>query len=248
MDMNDLHPDGLSPNQIECTNCGEPIDLSLTQCPHCGMYIYPLEGEEQHWEESQDQQPPTKIGLLAHSVGLLMGSGLTAILISVLSYIAVRSLVLTQDNATSILIAISSCILFGSLIGGYLAGRFARTRFLLHGLLTGAFNLVALMLLSIREFGSLLSWMWLVPAGGLSLAVGYAGARLALRHMREELVKELFTPVLDQADLYSDLLEKVRFDHQTAERLIEHERGRTPEASRTTLIQNAIRRWERDNR
>ena len=246
--MNHLGSDGLGPNRIECTNCGEPFDLSWTQCPHCGMDVYPLEGDEQPWEGSQDHQPPTKFGLLAHAIGLVLACGLTAIMISVLSYIFIRSLVLTQENLVAINIAISSCMLLGSLVGGYLAGRFARTRFVLHGIYVGVINSFILLPLIAREYGSLPSLVWLLLIGALSLLAGYAGARLALSQMREALVDELFTPVLDQADLYSDLLEKVRFDHRTAERLIEFERKRTPEASRVTLIQNAIRRWERDNR
>ena len=246
--MNHQQADGLEPNQIECTNCGEPFDLALTRCPHCDMVIYPLEGDEQQWEDSQDQRAPTKIGLLAHAVGLVIAGGLTAIMISMLSYIFIRNLVITQESPIAIIIAISSCMLLGSLVGGYLAGRFARTRFVQHGIYVGVVNLFISLPLIAREFGSVESYLWLLPIGGLSLAAGYAGARLALRHMREELVNELFTPVLDQADLYSELLEKVRFDHQTAERLIEYERQRTPEAGRATLIQSAIRRWERDNR
>jgi hypothetical protein len=48
--------------------------------------------------------------------------------------------------------------------------------------------------------------------------------------------------------LYSDLLAKVRGDKVTAESLIEYERSRNPGASRAELIQDAIIRWERDNR
>jgi hypothetical protein len=40
----------------------------------------------------------------------------------------------------------------------------------------------------------------------------------------------------------------VRFNGSAADRLIEYERNQEPEASRLKLIQNAIERWERDNR
>ena len=66
--------------------------------------------------------------------------------------------------------------------------------------------------------------------------------------MRQELVKDLFAPVLDQAELYNQLLVKVRFDHYTAERLVDLERQRDPDADSRTWIENAIQRWERDNR
>jgi hypothetical protein len=48
--------------------------------------------------------------------------------------------------------------------------------------------------------------------------------------------------------LYQDLLSKVRGDAATAERLIEYERERAPNASREELIRRAIERWEDDNR
>ena len=48
--------------------------------------------------------------------------------------------------------------------------------------------------------------------------------------------------------LYQDLLRKTRFNGSTADRLIEYERKQDPQASRLKLIQNAIERWDRDNR
>jgi hypothetical protein len=45
-----------------------------------------------------------------------------------------------------------------------------------------------------------------------------------------------------------DNLRKVGGDHAVTERLIELERRRNPEASRSVWLQNAIRRWEQDNR
>jgi hypothetical protein len=48
--------------------------------------------------------------------------------------------------------------------------------------------------------------------------------------------------------LYQDLLRKVRFNGSAADRLIDYERKQDPQATRLKLIQNAIERWERDNR
>ena len=48
--------------------------------------------------------------------------------------------------------------------------------------------------------------------------------------------------------LYQDLLRKVLFNGSAADRLIEYERRQDPQATRFKLIQNAIERWERDNR
>jgi predicted nucleic acid-binding Zn-ribbon protein len=60
--------------------------------------------------------------------------------------------------------------------------------------------------------------------------------------------EELFGNALDASILYNDLLQKVGGDRATADRLIELERTATPSSTRRGWIQNAIQRWERDNR
>jgi hypothetical protein len=48
--------------------------------------------------------------------------------------------------------------------------------------------------------------------------------------------------------LFDDLLRKVGGDRSTVERLIEYERQQKPNATRLTCLQNAISRWENENR
>jgi len=48
--------------------------------------------------------------------------------------------------------------------------------------------------------------------------------------------------------LYQDLLLKARWDVALVERWIEYERTRSPRADRVRLMEDAIYRWERDNR
>ena len=60
--------------------------------------------------------------------------------------------------------------------------------------------------------------------------------------------QELFDQSLKQAALFNDLLRKVGGERQVAERLVEFERQRLPKANRRLWLQNAIRRWEQDNR
>ena len=71
-----------------------------------------------------------------------------------------------------------------------------------------------------------------------------------LRKLRREPhpAEELFTGALREATLFDDLLRKVGGDRSTVERLIEYERGRRPNATRLTCLQNAISRWEQENR
>jgi len=60
--------------------------------------------------------------------------------------------------------------------------------------------------------------------------------------------EEVFGDSLDQAVLFNDLLGRVGGDREVVERLIAYERQQAPYASRSTLLRNAIQRWERDNR
>ena len=71
-----------------------------------------------------------------------------------------------------------------------------------------------------------------------------------MRKLRKEPhpAEELFTGALQEAVLFDDLLRKVGGDRATVERLIEYERQRRPNATRLTCLQNAVGRWEQENR
>jgi hypothetical protein len=60
--------------------------------------------------------------------------------------------------------------------------------------------------------------------------------------------EDLFTGILKQKELFDDLLRKVGGDQSVVERLIEYERQQKPNATRLTCLQNAISRWENENR
>ena len=71
-----------------------------------------------------------------------------------------------------------------------------------------------------------------------------------LRKVRGEAhpAEELFTGALQEAALFDDLLRKVGGERSTVERLIEYERQKKPTATRLACLQNAISRWEHENR
>ncbi len=83
------------------------------------------------------------------------------------------------------------------------------------------------------------------PKSKLSLAI-----EAAMRKIRGEphIAEELFTGAMREAVLFDDLLRKVGGDRSAVERLIEYERGQNPNATRLTCLQNAVRRWEQENR
>lgn len=62
------------------------------------------------------------------------------------------------------------------------------------------------------------------------------------------VAEELFSGALREASLFDDLLSKVGGDRSVVERLIEYERQQKPNATRLTCLQNAIQRWENENR
>ncbi len=61
-------------------------------------------------------------------------------------------------------------------------------------------------------------------------------------------VDELFGASINQADLFDNLLIKVGGDREKVERLIDLERRQSPQGNRMVWLQNAVQRWERDNR
>ena len=71
-----------------------------------------------------------------------------------------------------------------------------------------------------------------------------------MRKLRGEphVAEELFSGAMQEAALFDDLLRKVGGDRSVVERLIEYEKQLSPSATRLTCLQNAIQRWERENR
>ena len=71
-----------------------------------------------------------------------------------------------------------------------------------------------------------------------------------VRKLRKEPhpAEELFTGAMQEAILFNDLLQKVGGDRSVVERLIEYERQKHANATRLTCLQNAIGRWEHENR
>jgi hypothetical protein len=62
------------------------------------------------------------------------------------------------------------------------------------------------------------------------------------------IAEELFTGALREASLFDDLLKKVGGDRAVVERLIRYEKQLSPSATRLVCLQNAITRWQRENR
>lgn len=61
-------------------------------------------------------------------------------------------------------------------------------------------------------------------------------------------VDTLFGAAINQADLFDKLLVKVGGDREKVERLIAYEQRLYPQGNRLIWLENAIQRWEHDNR
>lgn len=83
------------------------------------------------------------------------------------------------------------------------------------------------------------------PKTGIFSKIGHFFRRLSGKPYS---ANEVFGNALDQAFLYNDLLAKVGGDHAVVERLVDFEKQQLPEGNRLVWLQNAIQRWELDNR
>jgi hypothetical protein len=83
------------------------------------------------------------------------------------------------------------------------------------------------------------------PKSKLSLKL-----ELIMRKLRGDThpADELFTSAMREATLFDDLLRKVGGDRSVVERLIGYEKKISPAATRLRCLQNAVARWEQENR
>jgi hypothetical protein len=139
----------------------------------------------------------------------------------------------------------------GSLVGAFVGAGMARQHSKLLGGLVGALTLPVLALLTTHWVEVTLGFLlrpWVLLAGSLTILAGVCGGWLNERFSQDGDWKEKWRVHGWEDLLYQDLLRKVRFNGSIADRLIEYERKQDPQASRLKLTQNAIERWERDNR
>lgn len=245
--MNAEHPND---NEIECARCGESFYFELTECPHCGVNIYFPDDEFGERYEMADRERGSGLSdWLQLPLAILVGWIVSA-LISVVIYMLIKRVFQSPGEAVNpwIIFTITS---LGALAGGFSAHRIADQKPLLYGTLTGLLSTAAALLFLLNEWGSEailpLSLETLVGAFSIILAA-VIGAWASERMLREREYKRLFSAPAQDEELYRQLLSHVMYDENVAERLIEYERKQVPSADRTTLIRNAIARWERDNR
>ncbi len=179
-------------------------------------------------------------------VGWLIASG-----IALLLHFILASLI-----SPSILGPVGKIVLFlagpiGSFAGVFVAAGMTRNHSKLLGFVVTVLTLPVLALLAthwVEVTSSFLLSPFVLLSGFFTLTFGILGAWVNEKFIQDGDWKEKWRVRGWEDLLYQDLLRKVRFNGSVADRLIEYERKQEPLASRLKLIQNAIERWERDNR
>ncbi len=232
-------------NTFECPQCGARIYPEMTRCPQCGQNMYPEDEEaETSGERAGSLNRGTTLGGIA--IGWLVASSSTVIVHFIVGSLASPT---SLGTGTRLLLLLAGPI--GALAGGYVGTGLARRTVALTGGLVGVLSLPISALLAthwVRVTPDLLLSPVMLGEAVLIIMAGMVGGWLNRKFTQEVDWKEKWKVRGWEDLLYQDLLRKVRFNGSTADRLIDYERQQAPQASRLKLIQNAIERWERDNR
>ena len=256
---------------IECPRCGEEFSLEFTRCPQCGLNLYPedetlppsnspLQGGEYGRTSSGFPLQGEEAGGTGEAVwAVLLGFILAGAVSFVLHMFATR-----VETAAGLPVAWRVILFFagplGALVGGYSSGAVGkRPRLPAAGLgaLVGL-GAAALVLLFETRWRLVTTQVMLEPGMlaqyALCLLLGALGGWLNGETGAAYLAGAAPQPQkevkgMSWEDLmYRDLLTRVRFNRDTAERLIEYEQRLAPEADRYTLVRNAVERLDRDRR
>jgi RNA polymerase subunit RPABC4/transcription elongation factor Spt4 len=243
--LNSSYDKDMDDNSFECGNCGYVIYPEMTRCPQCGQSVYPVDDNTTNIEEETNASRLGKtIGIVL--IGWLVASGIATVI----------HFVVAEFVAPPFIPGIAKFFLYlagplGSLVGGYVCAGLARQNAKLLGGLVGVLSLPVSVLLATHWIRVNLAIMLnpiLIGIGLLIIIAGVCGGWIYEKFSNREEWQEKWRVRGFEDMLYRDLLGKVRFNGSAADRLIEHERKIDPQASRLKLIQNAIDRWESDNR
>ena len=228
-------------NEIECARCGGTFHMSLTRCPHCGVNVYEPDDDVGR----QDDALTSVKNALRFPLALFAGWFLSAF-IGLLLYIPIRAAQATPVTPTFTSITAALTLSIGGFAGGFLYLRIQEGRSNVGNLSQILFSVLIGILVFLTE-GNL--WTALSIAGLLVIgAASFMGIKVADKMLRKAMINDLFAPVVESQKRYLEFVAMVGHDRDVAERLIEHERRYTPKATRNILVENAIKRWERDNR
>jgi len=114
--------------------------------------------------------------------------------------------------------------------------------------LVGLVGIGIAVVILLREWGTALPFPGVILGWIVILTAPLGGAKVAENMLQKATFDSLFVAPPTEENLYQDLFIKAGYDHEDVKRLIEYERQRAPQATRSQWIRSAIQRWERDNR
>lgn len=242
-----------SSSEIECAHCGESFYYELDRCPNCGRSVYSPEEDEDDGEiwgidperDTLEEWFATLAPAAATFAGLFI-----SYLVATVAFIGFRSILgAAIDNFPGRQLMLLSAPI-GAAVGAFAAAALDRDHPRQIGWWVGGGSIVAAIVLAGVDADRAGSWFGAetMPIWILTLLAGAGGAEVWRRQQREVVLRQLFPDLPDEETLWAELLSKTGHDAKRAERLIEHERQYMPNATRRTLIESAIERWERDNR
>ncbi len=217
----------------------------MTHCPQCGHNMYP-EDEAGVVQEKAAYAPMWLTILGGVLIGWIVAGGIAFVVHLIVSNFVTAS---NLGGLTRAVLFISGPL--GALAGGYLCAAITGRRQTLLGGIVGVFALPIVVLLTTHWYEvtfNLLLTPTLLASAVLTVLCGVTGGWLCEIFAADTDWREKWRVRGWEDLLYQDLLRKVRFNGSIADRLIDYERKQDPQASRLKLIQNAIERWEEDNR
>ncbi len=230
---------------FECPNCGAVVYPEMTRCPQCGHNMYP-EDEEEPQGEAEIPSAGWITSLGAALIGWMIACGI-ALLVNFIIAAFNTPVTLGIGGITLLLLAGP----LGASVGGYVAAGIDSHHGKWIGAISSVLALPILLLFATHwvkvDITFVLTPLVILASAG-TILLGALGGWLHHKFTQDTDWKEKWRVRGWEDLLYQDLLRKVRFNGSAADRLIEYERQQNPAATRLQLIQNAIERWERDNR
>ena len=231
---------------FECIRCGAQVYHAASQCPHCGLELYPDEIAEE--QASDEPLPPLTLRSFSPA-GALFISAILAFFLT-FAWLPLRPFFLNAEDAGGQAILLLAGT-FAALVSGYGDCALLRRRLPLHGWLLGACSSISTVLLSAIwrnvTFTEALFHPLTLAILAFSRPASYAGQLIFLR-LFHRANRSTPTAKGENDSLYIELLHRVGFDQARLERLVALERRTAPaHTTRHDLLRRAINRWDRDN-
>lgn len=240
-------------SEIECPHCGEYFYFELTRCPNCDRRVYLTEEDAEDFEEDYSDHPGRDFlgewsAQLALPAAVFIGL-VVSFFSATAAFLAFRFLLGNSAftwPGRGLLLAGAP---LGAAVGGFVAAAIEKEQPRKVGFLVGGLSIIAAVVLAGVDAERAGMWLGLesVPLWLLTVLAGASGAEFWRRQQRDAVINQLFIDLPSEEILYRELMGKIGFDQEKAERLIDFERQYMPNATRRTLIESAVNRWVRDN-